>query len=61
MTLQGRREVSVEDIAALCGVSQTSALDGHPDLTEIRKEEPDDMGADAKTGHKANTGTVLLL
>jgi hypothetical protein len=61
LTLQGRREVSVEDIAALCGVGHTSSLDGHPDLTEIREEEPDDMSADAKTSHKANTGNVLLL
>ena len=60
MVWQGKREVSVDDIAALCGVSDLSALDGHPDITEIREAEPD-VSSKSNENRQANTGNKLLL
>lgn len=54
LSAQGKREVSVDDIAALCGVSDVSALDGHPDITEIREEEPD-VSSESNKNRQANT------
>lgn len=61
MVWQGKHEVSVEEIAALCGVSEPSALDGHPDISEIIGEDVDEVNTESNDGRKANTGNVLLL